>query len=191
MYVHTYARTCVYTRAMRSTSIQRNEERTCGSFSSFFSSFQSARNAAFQVGRAVFSRRTSLSAPERRGRAGGWLPPRTRQLIFRDKFIDGRYSRPDAGSDVSKGADNSFAGRVVSPAPRPTQPACLLIFMNSIKTAVPATGRDSRRATLARILSKVCPEPLLLLLSLSFSTSFLETPSSFFLFLQRKVNSPP
>lgn len=72
-------------------AIQWNEEETCRSF---FDPLETRLSRLV----AVFSRRTSLSAERRT-----WLRG-IRQLIFRDKFIDGRYSRPDAASDVSKAA---------------------------------------------------------------------------------------
>lgn len=72
-------------------AIQWNEEETCRSF---FDPLETRLSRLV----AVFSRRTSLSAERR-----AWLRG-IRQLIFRDKFIDGRYSRPDAASDVSKAA---------------------------------------------------------------------------------------
>lgn len=46
-----------------------------------------------------------------------------RQLIFRDKFIDGRYSRPDAASNVSKAAITRSLGEWFHRTLQPTQPS--------------------------------------------------------------------
>lgn len=48
---------------------------------------------------------------------------RIRQLIFRDKFIDGRYSRPDAASNVSKAAITRSSGEWFHRTLQPTQPS--------------------------------------------------------------------
>lgn len=92
-----------------------------------------ARNAAFQARRLAFQPREPVCQPWR-----AWLRG-IRQLIFRDKFIDVRYSRPDAASDVSKAAiTRSRESGFTSPAAA----GFALIFMNSIKTVRAATGQE-------------------------------------------------